>query len=67
MLTYREGESRPYPFRSGRFFNVNGEWFFSTREGATFGPYAERSRAEEACTTFLNRQQMERQRKRHAG
>lgn len=66
MLTYREGETRPYPFRSGRFFTVNGEWYFTTREAPAFGPFTDRTRAEEACQRFLTRKLMERQRKQPA-
>lgn len=64
MLTYREGESLPFPFRSGRYFTVNGEWYFTTREAPAFGPFTDRTRAEAACTRFLNRKALDRQRKR---
>ena len=33
----RRGESGRVPFRSGRFFSVNGAWFFQTREGVEQG------------------------------
>ena len=33
----RRGESGHIPFRTGRFFSVGGEWFFTTREGRTAG------------------------------
>ena len=40
-------------FRSGRrIFNVNGQWFFSTRDGER-GPYADESEAERELAVFL--------------
>ena len=38
----RRGEQ----YCSSRFFYANGEWFFSTREGAQIGPYANKFEAE---------------------
>lgn len=53
MLEFREGETRPYPFRTGRFFSINGEWYFTTRETPAFGPFVDRQRAEQACDRFV--------------
>lgn len=55
MLRHRAGEARSYPFRSGRFFSVNGEWYFSTRESPAMGPFTDRDRAEHALGRFLER------------
>ena len=35
----REGEDHRKWYRSDRFFQVDGVWFFSTREGIDVGPY----------------------------
>lgn len=45
---HRDGESGHIPFRSGRFFNIGGSWYFSCREGMDRGPYDTRSLAETA-------------------
>ena len=49
----RRGEQGHIPFRSGRFFSVGGEWFFSTREGENRGPYSSRGAAEAALLNFV--------------
>lgn len=41
-------------FRSERFFCVNQQWFFATREGKDCGPYSSRDRAEEGLNKFLS-------------
>ncbi len=40
-------------FRTERFFCVNQQWFFSTREGRDCGPYSSRDRAEEGLNKFI--------------
>ena len=50
---FREHES-DHPFRSERVFNVNGEWFFQTREQRDMGPYESRESAKEAAKRFAN-------------
>ena len=55
MLTHREADPAAYPFRSGRFFTVNGEWYFASREAAAHGPFVDRRRAEHACGQFVSR------------
>ena len=42
----RKGEESAKPFRSDRFFQVDGAWFFSTREGIDIGPYSTKEDAE---------------------
>lgn len=49
----RDGENQPYLFRSGRFYSVNGKWYFASREAPVHGPFLERSTAEEACTRLM--------------
>ncbi len=49
----RRGERGHIPFRTGRFFSVGGQWFFSTREGEDRGPYSSRQVAEAALLNFV--------------
>ena len=49
----RQGENGVTPFRSGRFFVVANNWYFSTREGIDKGPYISRSDAIFALEDFL--------------
>lgn len=51
-LIRRAGESGTIPFRTGRFFNQNGAWYFMTREGRAEGPYREKQEAERAAETY---------------
>lgn len=47
----RQGEAGSVPFRTGRHYSVNGEWFFSTRESGEQGPFLT---LEGAKTALLN-------------
>ncbi len=40
-------------FRSSRFFNVEGGWYFTTREDGDHGPFASRDEAEIALGEWL--------------
>jgi len=42
----RKGESGTIPFRTGRFFSVDNQWYFATREGVEHGPYKSKYDAE---------------------
>lgn len=42
----RSGEQHPVRFRTNRFFNAGGRWYFTTREGIDVGPYDTRAAAE---------------------
>lgn len=53
MSKSRRGETGSHPFRSGRFFIVNGTWYFATREGPDKGPFASRAAAEAALLNFV--------------
>ena len=44
-------EEKTY-FRSDRLFCSNGQWFFTTREGAQ-GPYGQRDQADAALKRFI--------------
>lgn len=41
----RIGEDGPVPGRAERFFQLNNNWFFATREGSMVGPYSTRDSA----------------------
>jgi hypothetical protein len=41
------------PLRSDRFFSAQGEWFFSTREGAPIGPFDGKDDAREGLSDFI--------------
>lgn len=43
----RQGETQKKWYRSNRFFQVQGIWFFSTREGIDVGPFDSESHARE--------------------
>jgi hypothetical protein len=49
----RTGENGEIPIRSDRFFSAQGEWYFSTREGAPIGPFDDKSEAKQGLTDFL--------------
>lgn len=40
-------------FRSDRFFSSQGEWYFTTREGVTLGPFESRELAQAALLDHL--------------
>ena len=48
----RDDEEDKTYFRSERLFCCNGQWFFTTREGA-LGPYRNRDQAEVALGRFI--------------
>jgi hypothetical protein len=49
-----QDNDRALHFRSGRFFNIDGEWYFATRESPGHGPFIDRASAEEACRRFVD-------------
>jgi hypothetical protein len=55
MNTLRAGESQEsrYHHRTDRFFTAQGEWFFSTREGAPIGPFEDKNEARKGLTDFI--------------
>ena len=54
MQTLRKGESGIIPFRTGRFFNIETNWYFSTREGIDHGPFESKQQAEMSLSDFLD-------------
>jgi hypothetical protein len=53
----REGENRESWFRCNRYYNLKGQWFFSTREGVDFGPFETQKEAAEALQAFIKKYQ----------
>ena len=49
----RKGESGVIPFRSGRFFNVEAQWYFTSREGIDHGPFDSKHDAEVNLDSFI--------------
>ena len=54
MQILRKGESGVIPFRTGRFFTVDTEWYFTTREGTDYGPYKSKFDAEVNLEFFIS-------------
>lgn len=52
-MDVRKGEADRHWFRSDRFFIVNGEWFFQTREGLMEGPFSSIREAEMELMLYL--------------
>jgi len=53
MNPHRRGEQGAIPFRSGRFFNIESEWYFACREQQDQGPYNNRQDAEADLTLYI--------------
>jgi hypothetical protein len=49
----RTGESGAVPMRTDRFFAVNAAWYFTTREGASIGPFASKTDAQGGLADFV--------------
>jgi len=54
MEVNRKGETGSVPYRTGRFFNVDSNWYFTSRGGVDHGPYASKADAELALKGFLS-------------
>ena len=50
----RNGEAGAVPMRTDRFFAVNSAWYFATREGASIGPFEDKSEAQKGLDDFLD-------------
>ena len=49
----REGEDDKFWFRSDRFFSVDSQWYFTTREQRDVGPFGTRADAEHGLMLFI--------------
>jgi len=47
-------ENKSKPYRSGRFYIVADEWFYSVREAEDQGPYSSKQMAEESLKNYLS-------------
>lgn len=52
-MNVRVGEPEKAWYRSDRFFKVNGEWYFSTREQIDVGPFTSRENACKGLELFI--------------
>lgn len=52
----RHGELGAVPFRTGRFYCVDNEWWFSIRRGPDQGPYPTKAAARQSLIEYLNDQ-----------
>ena len=50
----RSGEEQKLWFRGDRFFKVESDWYFTTREQRDVGPYASRKDAEHGLQLFID-------------
>ena len=53
-MHYRAGESDKTVFRSDRFFTVDSEFYFSTREGHNVGPYPNHTAGERRLDLYIH-------------
>jgi|GEM_PF-914448 hypothetical protein len=52
----RHGEHGAVPFRTGRFYCVDNEWWYAIRRGPDQGPYPTKAAAKQSLIEFLNDQ-----------
>ena len=53
----RTGEVKPAVFRSERFCQINGQWYFVTREKTQEGPFSTRADANAGAHNYIERMQ----------
>ncbi len=54
MQPSRSTDDKPYTkYRSDRFFEAQGRWYFYTREGTTEGPFGRRDAAQQGLENYL--------------
>ena len=53
MSKHRKGEQGSVPFRSGRYFNIDAQWYFTCRDGIDYGPFNSKDHAETALRQHL--------------
>ena len=56
-MNCREGENEKHWFRSGRFFVVNRDWYFTTREKIDVGPFGSEAGAQQGLKLFIEKMQ----------
>ncbi|WP_096085296.1 DUF6316 family protein [Agaribacterium haliotis] len=60
-LQLRAGEAEKTWFRSERFFNVDRDVYFSTREGRDVGPFPSRAAAARGLDLYIQTMQKEKE------
>lgn len=58
-MEHRTGETRNIPFRTQRYFCINGAWYFQTRGGGQQGPYITKEEMQAELLLFLRDKSME--------
>ena len=53
IVNKRSGEIHESPQRSGQYYSIANEWFFSVREGKEQGPYFSKLSAEIGLKMYL--------------
>lgn len=53
MTNKTKTSAQSWPLYRGRFFEVDGEWYFATRESAGHGPFEDYESAKAACSEFV--------------
>lgn len=56
MIENRHDEIGSVPFRSGRFFQMNGRWYFQLRGEPPRGPYADKREAQGEFLELMRQQ-----------
>ena len=52
----RHNENGAIPFRTGRYYAIDNEWWFAIRRGSDQGPYTTKAAAKQALIEYLNDQ-----------
>jgi hypothetical protein len=55
MMNCRTGEVSPSTFRSDRLCQINGQWYFVTREKTKEGPFDNRTEASMSIDRYIAR------------
>jgi hypothetical protein len=55
----RTGEKQHIPFRSQRYFCINGAWYFQTRGGGQKGPFQTKDEMEAELLLFIREKTLE--------
>jgi len=59
MEPSRTGEDTHIPFRTQRYFCINGVWYFQTRGGGQQGPYTSKEEMEAELLLFIREKSLE--------
>jgi len=59
MEPSRTGEDTHIPFRTQRYFCINGVWYFQTRGGGQQGPYTTKEEMEAELLLFIREKSLE--------